>query len=136
MAATLVEPLVADVNRRWFIGVAGGTALGLAGCGTGESRPDSAPAPGFPVQVDGKFGPTVLNGPPQRVVALGLGPDASALLALGVVPVAMAADSTLPGGIPPWVRDALQGRQVELLLSLGYGLDHLVNQIAVALPAE
>jgi iron complex transport system substrate-binding protein len=118
MVATLGRPITGDLNRRLFLG---GTAaaLALAGCGTSQQatgRTESAP--GYPRQVDGRFGPTVVPNPPKRIVALGIGPDAATVLALGALPVAMARDTTVPGGILPWVGDALGGREVELLDSV------------------
>lgn len=108
--------LVDDLNRRWFIGAAGIAALGIAGCETTAPAP-AAPAAGagFPVRVDGKFGPTEIKSPPQRVVAIGLGPDAAAAVGLGVLPIAASKDTSIPGGVPPWLSTALAGRPMELI---------------------
>jgi iron complex transport system substrate-binding protein len=51
---------------------------------------------------------------PVRVVALDF-PSADAAIALGVVPVAMADITYVEGGIQAWTREALGGRQPELL---------------------
>ncbi|OLT11236.1 hypothetical protein BJF78_27400 [Pseudonocardia sp. CNS-139] len=103
------------MNRRRFLGAAGIAALGLAGCAPAVTVPAPAPAAGFPVQVDGAFGPTVVPAAPERVVALGYGPDAATVLGLGVLPVAATRDTSLPDGVPPWVATALAGRPLELL---------------------
>jgi iron complex transport system substrate-binding protein len=51
---------------------------------------------------------------PVRVVALDF-PSADDAIALGVVPVAMADISYVEGGVQTWTREALGGRQPELL---------------------
>lgn len=99
--------IVDDLGRRRFlgaVGAAGAAAFGLSGCAaddTGPARPGVAGA-GFPVTVQGAFGPTVLDAPPQRVLALGNGPDADTVSGLGVRPVAITSNPAIPGGVPPW----------------------------------
>jgi iron complex transport system substrate-binding protein len=95
-----------DLNRRRFLGwgAAGVVAAGLGGCSTGGSTATPlAAAPGFPVSVEGRFGPTVVPAPPERVVTLGYGPDTGTVLALGVTPVGIARDNNVPEGVDPWV---------------------------------
>jgi iron complex transport system substrate-binding protein len=75
------------------------TATGLAGAAC--SGPADA-ADGGAIRIEGAFGSTLLPRPPQRVVTLGLDPDADTVFALGVAPVAMSRVSSLPGGIAPW----------------------------------
>ncbi|MDQ4115557.1 MAG: ABC transporter substrate-binding protein [Actinomycetota bacterium] len=76
--------------------VAGAVLFGLAGC-AGEQGADTA---------DGRQAPS-------RVIALGQGADADALIALGIVPVAMSAGYQAP--IYPWTAQALNGRPVEVI---------------------
>lgn len=95
-----------------------GLALVLAACG-GAPAPGAEPAagaaPGFPVSVEHALGTTEITAPPQRVVSLGY-TDQDAILALGVVPVAI---REFTGGQPsatwPWARDLLQGQQPQVL---------------------
>ena len=109
--------LVDDLNRRRFLGTAGAAVLGvgLAGCSTGAAPAAAPSAAGFPVTVQGKFGPTVVPAPPRRVVTLGFGPDEDTVLGLGVVPVATTTNTALPDGIAPWAAAAPGGAQVERL---------------------
>lgn len=78
------------LTRRTFLGGAA-LLLGSAGCGTAEPA-----APGS-----------------SRVVALGQGADADALIALGIVPVGMSAGYQTD--VYPWTAQALGGRPVKLL---------------------
>jgi iron complex transport system substrate-binding protein len=80
----------------------------------------TAPAPAaptaadsFPVTVEQVLGNVTIPAAPTRVVALDF-PSADALLALGVVPVAMARLSYIEGGVQSWTKEALAGRTVEL----------------------
>lgn len=59
---------------------------------------------GFPVTLEHVFGETTVDGPPQRVVALGV-TDADVMIALGVTPVANAGYPFLEGGLGPWARE-------------------------------
>ena len=72
--------VVDDLDRRRFLEAAGVAALGigLAGCAGPAPAAGSGPATaaGFPVTVQGRFGPTMVPAPPRRVLALGYGPDA------------------------------------------------------------
>ena len=117
MTALLDRTITDDLTRRQLLGAGGVAALGfgLGACATGPaaSAPDTPSAAGFPVRVDGRFGPTIVPRPPQRVVALGMGPDEDAALALGMVPVAAAASDSLPGGAAPWVTQVPGGAAVE-----------------------
>lgn len=110
-------PVVDDLDRRRFLGAAGVAALGfgLAGCAGTDAAMDPVPAPadGFPVTVQGRFGPTVVQAPPRRVLALGYGPDADTVLSLGVAPVAATRHPSFPNGVPPWTTGP--GAQPELL---------------------
>lgn len=111
--------IVDDLNRRRFLTAAGAAAVGLgpAGCGSGPTG-DAASGPsaaGFPVTVQGTFGPTVVPAPPKRVLTLGNGPDADTVRALGVRPVAMNRRTSFPDGFPPWPPVAPGEPPIELI---------------------
>lgn len=95
-----------------------GLALVLAACGGApppEAEPTPGTAPGFPVTVEHALGSTEITAPPERVVSLGY-TDQDAILALGVVPVAI---REFTGGQPsatwPWASDLLRGQQPQVL---------------------
>ncbi|MGH3586100.1 MAG: iron-siderophore ABC transporter substrate-binding protein [Pseudonocardia sp.] len=78
----------------------------------------SEPAPGGDgpsVTVEHTFGATVVPAAPQRVVSLGY-TDQDAILALGVVPVAIREfTGNRPAATWPWASDRLQGQQPQVL---------------------
>ena len=91
----------------------------LAACGSGSDSPEgSAPSGGsgtFPVTVQHKYGSTQVPAAPQRVVSLGY-TDQDALLALGVVPVAIREfTGEQPSATWPWARDKLNGAQPQVI---------------------
>jgi len=93
-------------------------AAALAACGSGEETSTAAGATGaseaaFPVAIENHHGDVTIPAQPRRVVALDFD-SADAAIALGVVPVAMAAVDYVPGKVQPWTRAALDGREVEL----------------------
>lgn len=95
-----------------------GLALVLTACG-GAPAPGAEPpaeaAAGFPVSVEHALGTTEITAPPERVVSLGY-TDQDAILALGVVPVAIREfTGKQPSATWPWARDLLQGQQPEVL---------------------
>ena len=73
---------------------------------------DPASGDGAAITVDHALGTTTIDGPVERVVALGL-TDLDAALALGA-PVVGAASSGLGDGVPPWT-DAAEGADVTVL---------------------
>ena len=90
----------------------------LAGCG---ASPTDTPAGGgsaggaFPVTVTHEYGSTVVPAPPKRVVSLGF-TDQDALLALGIVPVAIREfTGNQPSATWPWARARLGGAQPQVL---------------------
>lgn len=95
--------------------------LVLAACGSGS--PGSAPSSGsassgggsFPVTVTHKFGTTTVPAAPQRVVSLGY-TDQDAILALGVVPVAIREfTGNQPSATWPWAQPELNGQSPAVL---------------------
>lgn len=95
-------------------------AVLLSACGGGGSAPAGAPPAegggGFPVTVPHALGTTEIPQAPQRVVSLGY-TDQDAILALGVVPVAIREfTGNRPAATWPWASDRLQGRQPQVLV--------------------
>lgn len=97
-------------------------ALVLAGCagsggdqaGSGSTAP-SGTSGAFPATVTHKFGSATVPAAPQRVVSLGY-TDQDAILALGVVPVAIREfTGNKPSATWDWAQDRLQGQQPQVL---------------------
>lgn len=77
-------------------------------------------ASSFPVVIEHKFGSTTIANEPQRVVSVGY-TDQDALLALGVVPLAVRYwYGDAPHAIFPWAQDEAQGAAPEVL-NMPYG---------------
>jgi len=94
-------------------------AVLLTACGGGGSPEAEAPAAAgggaFPVAVEHSYGSTEVPEAPQRVVSLGY-TDQDAILALGVVPVAIREfTGNRPAATWPWASDRLQGQQPQVL---------------------
>jgi iron complex transport system substrate-binding protein len=94
-------------------------AVLLTACGGGGSPEEPAPAAAdrgtYPVTVEHAYGATEVPEAPQRVVSLGY-TDQDAVLALGVVPVAIREfTGNRPSATWPWASDRLQGRQPQVL---------------------
>lgn len=102
-----VPDVVDEVTRREFItGLAAAGLLAACGGNRGDQRAAVGPS-------DGTSSPDPSRRP-TRVLALGQGADADALIALGVAPVAMTAGFN-QSGIYPWTSEALGGREVTLI---------------------
>ena len=91
----------------------------LTACGGGGTPAAQAPPTGgggaFPVTVEHALGSTTVPAAPQRVVSLGY-TDQDAILALGVVPVAIREfTGNRPAATWPWASDRLQGQQPQVL---------------------
>lgn len=152
-------------------------ALIAAGCGDDDDSADdsagsddsaeadadadeSASDDVWPVEIEHRHGTTVIDGPAERVVSLGLR-DVDAVLALGVVPVGIQEwFGGQPDAVWPWAHDLLQGEkptvldsseiafetiaalQPDLIVAIDSGLDasdyELLSQIAptVAPPVD
>lgn len=137
MPSTLLNrpsPIHDDATRRGFL--IGGAALAalLAGCGSDDGSSPDAPVGegGFPVTIEGAFGPTRIGRRPERVVAAGYLRDGDDAVALGVIPVAMATSENFPEtGLASWTLQAL-GAAKPTLLDTTDGLPF--EQIAAARP--
>ncbi len=93
------------------------TLLVLTACGAGASSPGAAASADgvFPVRITQKFGTTEIPTRPQRVVSLGY-TDQDAILALGVVPVAIREfTGQQPSATWPWAQGRLQAQQPQVL---------------------
>ncbi|TDW15345.1 iron-siderophore ABC transporter substrate-binding protein [Kribbella kalugense] len=93
--------------------------LALAGCGTDEKQQVASSQSGgaFPVTIKNKYGDTVVEQAPKRVVTVGL-VEQDALLALGVVPVATTEwFGEKPGALFPWAKAKLGDAAVPQVLS-------------------
>jgi iron complex transport system substrate-binding protein len=90
--------------------------LALTACSAGgSSSAPSAPEGTFPATATHKYGQTVVEEAPERVVSLGLA-DQDAILALGTVPVAIRENpGSRPWATGPWAADRLQGAQPQVL---------------------
>ena len=101
----------------------------LSGCGSSSPtrsgagsaavsvHDDGGPEAGaFPVTIDHEFGSTTIKAAPKRVVVVGLC-EQDALLALGVVPVAVTQwFGNAPGRIFPWAKAALGSAPLPVVL--------------------
>ncbi|MFR9804650.1 iron-siderophore ABC transporter substrate-binding protein [Pseudonocardia sp. RS010] len=105
-----------------LVGLVLAGVLVLASCGgsggeqsgSGSTTP-SGTSGAFPTTVTHEFGSTTVPAAPQRVVSLGY-TDQDAILALGVVPVAIREfTGDKPSATWEWAQDELQGRQPQVL---------------------
>lgn len=81
----------------------------------------------FPIVIEHGHGTTTIDASPERIVALG-GAEADALVALGVVPVAVPGSPALGGGVVPWWSDAIDPESTTVLsidASGGYNLEEI-----------
>jgi iron complex transport system substrate-binding protein len=113
-------------RRQWgaWMAVAVLAASGLAACGgdDGAAGSDEAPADGdtgaaeaFPVTIEHKYGETVIEEAPERVVSVGF-TDQDFLLALDVVPVGIRDwYGDQPHAVWPWAQDELGDAEPEVL---------------------
>lgn len=100
-------------TRLALAAAAAAAALALAGCaGQGASTPTAsstaAAQTGFPVTIDSALGSTTIESAPTRIATWGWGAT-DAVLALGIVPVAIPTDDYSGGDdkMPPWISDAI-----------------------------
>lgn len=97
--------------------------LGLAACGgddAGADDPDATRVASddvFPVTIEHKYGETVIDEAPERVVSVGY-TDQDFLLSLGVIPVGIRDwYGDQPSAVWPWAQEALGGAEPEVLSS-------------------
>ena len=105
------------------IAAAATAALALAGCTSAapeESGSSAASGGDFPVTIEHAFGETEITAAPERVATWGWG-STEAVLALGIVPVAMAqqAYGANADGVLPWVAEELDelGEETPVILT-------------------
>ncbi len=111
---------------RSTVALAAASALLLTGCTSSPSDSgggDTATGDGqFPVTIEHAYGETTIEAEPERVATWGWA-SADAAIALGVIPVAMPAQSYGGDeeGVLPWIRDALDeaGAETPTILSEG-----------------
>lgn len=116
-------------------------ALALAACGSDDETASSgaaeASAPAaesgaFPVKIPHRYGTTVIDAEPERVVIAGLR-EQDAALALGVVPVAATEwYGKHPGAVFPWAEEALGDADPPAVLTYEDGLQ--IEKIAAQRP--
>ena len=116
-------------------------ALALAACGSDDDTSSSgaaeASAPAaesgaFPVKIPHRYGTTVIDAEPERVVIAGLR-EQDAALALGVVPVAATEwYGKHPGAVFPWAEEALGDADPPAVLTYEDGLQ--IEKIAAQRP--
>ena len=111
-------------RRQWTAVLAAGVlAFGLAACGGDDATAGSDEPPGggdagvaaFPVTIEHKYGETVIDEAPERVVSVGF-TDQDFLLALDVVPVGIRDwYGDQPYAVWPWAQDELGDAEPEVL---------------------
>jgi len=111
---------------------------GTAGPPASPAKPSSAAASNFPVTIKHAFGETTIKQQPTRVAAWGYG-SADAVLALGVVPVAIPKQSygADKQGLLPWTKEKLTelGAKTPALLTNPTGSTEVpMEEIAKAEP--
>lgn len=104
------------LTRRELLAAGATTALLVAaGCGSNESDDSASSESGR--TVEHKYGTTTVPDAPERVVTIGL-IDHDAVLALGVIPVAVTANEfseDQPHGVWTWAQEALGDGEPEVL---------------------
>lgn len=109
----------APVSRRLLLaGSVSAALLAAAGCSSDEPAPRPTPAPAsFPIAVDHMYGTTTIKAEPQRIVVVGT-TEQDALLALGVVPIAVTQwVGDEPYAVFPWAIDKLGDAKPTVLQS-------------------
>lgn len=113
-------------------------AAALTGCSPAADAvaPSAAPADGFPVTIADAFGDTTIEKAPTRVATWGWG-AADAVLALGMVPVAIPTQSYGgdKDGVLPWIADALKKLDAKTPTMLDQSTNEVpVQAVAAAKP--
>jgi iron complex transport system substrate-binding protein len=102
-------------RRSVLAGAVAAGGISVAGCSSSDDHDTAAAAGSAPRTVTGALGDVTVEGTPTRVISVGQYRDTDAAVALGVVPV-LSPDlsSFIEGGVTPWVKTALDGRELEL----------------------
>ncbi|WP_415971312.1 iron-siderophore ABC transporter substrate-binding protein [Rhodococcus sp. 077-4] len=110
---------------------AGASILALAvGCSSDDGATASGNAEntaGFPVTIEHRFGETVIDAEPTRVVTIGFNEQDFAL-ALGVKPVATRGNLSYDYRQRPWAQEALGGTEIPEVGSTDLNLEQIAAQ--------
>ncbi|MDV6260345.1 iron-siderophore ABC transporter substrate-binding protein [Rhodococcoides yunnanense] len=110
---------------------AGASVLALAvGCSSDNTTApsgDSGSEAGFPVTIEHKFGETVVDAEPTRVVTIGFN-EQDFTLALGVKPVATRGNLSYDYRQRPWAQEALGGTEIPEVGSTDLNLEQIAAQ--------
>lgn len=98
-----------------------------AGCSSENDTADAPTAEGFPVTVDHRFGSTVIDAEPTRVVTVGYN-EQDFVLALGVQPVATRGYLGYEYKQRPWAQDALAGNELPEVGDTELNLEQIAAQ--------
>jgi iron complex transport system substrate-binding protein len=113
------------------IGVLVAAALGACGSGSDDDGADDGASGSGEIRIEHALGTTVLDAPPERVVALGP-TDLDAALALGANVVGTAS-SGVGDGVPPWTDEA-GADSLTVLATSGDALDVDPEEVAELQP--
>lgn len=123
------------LDRRSFLGgtLGLGSALLLAGCQNEANQTPSASSgtaagsAAFPVEIQHKYGTTVVPGPPERIASVGL-TEHDAVLALGMQPVAVTEwFGEFPYATWPWAQDLLESEPEVLSYADGVQIERVAQ---------
>lgn len=110
---------------------AGASVLALAAGCSSDADTDASGGPGsaagFPVTIEHRFGETVIDAEPTRVVTIGFNEQDFAL-ALGVKPVATRGNLSYDYRQRPWARAALGGTEIPEVGSTDLELEQIAAQ--------
>ena len=107
--------IAAALSLSLFLTACGSSSGAASEATSGQATAERAAAQTFPVTVDHKFGTTVIEAEPQRVVSVGF-TEHDTLLALGVTPVGVTDwYGDQPYATWPWARDELGDATPEVL---------------------
>jgi iron complex transport system substrate-binding protein len=123
--------------RRVGAAIAATAALALAGCSSSDTTTEASPSStasaetttesAFPVTLEHKFGTTVIDSEPERVVSVGY-QDQDPLLALGVVPVGIRDwFGDMPSATWPWAQELLDGQEPVVLPASEINLEQVAS---------
>ncbi|MGV8871547.1 MAG: ABC transporter substrate-binding protein [Rhodococcus sp. (in: high G+C Gram-positive bacteria)] len=102
-------------------------AVGCSSDNTTATSGDSGSEAGFPVTIEHKFGETVVDAEPTRVVTIGFNEQDFAL-ALGVKPVATRGNLSYDYRQRPWAQEALGGTEIPEVGTTDLELEQIAAQ--------